>query len=72
MTPEIAVESSEIADVDSARMMAPELVAKMIIEKGEDLVVHRSSSGVPKAKAKAKPLTWFDESERLARKRRGM
>ena len=71
MTPAIAVEGSEPA-VDTADVVVPVLVNNVIIEKGQEVVVHWSSSGLPKTKPKAKTLTWFDESERLAKKRRGI
>ncbi len=54
--------------VDTPNAGVPVLVNSSIIEKGQELIVHWPAT-VQKAKPKSKSTTWFDESERLAKKR---
>ena len=56
--------------VDLSHVCIPVLVNNVTIERGQELVVHWTTAVVKNKTKENKSLSWFDQSVRLAKKKR--
>ena len=69
MAPASATGDSE-PQVDTSHVSIPVLINNVIIERGQELVVHWTTAVVKNKTKENKSLSWFDESLRLSKKKR--
>ena len=69
MAPTSATGDSE-PQVDTSHVSIPVLVNNVIIERGQELVVHWTNPVVKNKSKLSKSMSWFDESVRLEKKKR--